>query len=374
MLVRASGLSKLYRIGRRHFWEPQRVVHAVDGVDLAIEQGRTLALVGESGSGKTTLGELVAGLSEPSAGSIEFDGIDLTRAGPQGRRKLRRQLQFIFQDPYSSLNPRHTIRTILARPFQVHTSLDAKQIDHEIRELLALVGLGPFEAIVDRHPHQFSGGQRQRISFARAIALRPKFVVADEPVSSLDMSVKAQLLTLLRRFQSELDLTYLFITHELSVVRTVAHDVAVMYLGRVVEQAPATEVFSRPLHPYTLALLGSTPVLDPVRARSRTRTPLHGSMPSPVEPPTGCHFHTRCPFVRPVCVTKKPPLREFGGHQVACHFVGQPGFPTTANLRAEVVDEARRGSEPYDASPIPDAGVEQRIADVGDQVGDDHHD
>jgi oligopeptide/dipeptide ABC transporter ATP-binding protein len=378
MLVRAVNLSKRYPIGRRRLWQPPRVVHAVDGVDLAIEHGRTLALVGESGSGKTTLGELVAGLSAPSEGSIEFDGIDLVGASSETRRRLRRQLQVIFQDPYSSLNPRHTIRMILARPFQVHTSLTQREIEREIADLLALVGLGPFEAIVDRHPHQFSGGQRQRIAFARAIALRPRFIVADEPVSSLDMSVKAQLLTLLRRFQSELDLTYLFITHELSVVRTVAHDVAVMYLGRVVELAPAVDVFERPLHPYTVALLASTPILDPVRARARSRAPLHGSMPSPVDPPSGCHFHTRCAFARPVCVTTKPQLRQIGDRRVACHFVGQPDFPGTANVAAELRDAATRHSEPYESNglalAVPDARVEDGIAEIGDQVGDDHHD
>jgi oligopeptide/dipeptide ABC transporter ATP-binding protein len=253
----------------------------------------------------------------------------------------------IFQDPYSSLNPRHSVRTILARPFEVHTDLDRHGVDAEIRELLGLVGLGPADELMGRFPHQFSGGQRQRIVFARAIALRPRFIVADEPVSSLDMSVKAQLLTLLRRFQVELGLTYLFITHELSVVRTVAADVAVMYLGRVVEQAAANAIFEGPLHPYTVALLASTPVLDPRQARSRTRVPLGGTMPSPVDPPPGCHFHTRCPLAQAICSQRRPELRVLGERRVACHFVGQPGFPTTAALEPGTLEAARTTSEPY---------------------------
>lgn len=348
MLVRAEALSKDFPIGRRHFWEPPRLVHAIDHVDLAIERGHTLALVGESGSGKTTLGQLVAGLAEPSEGTVEFEGVNLAAASATTQRKLRGQLQFIFQDPFSSLNPRHTIRTILSRPFQVHTSMDRNAIDREVKDLLLLVGLGPVDAIVDRHPHQFSGGQRQRIVFARAIALRPKFIVADEPVSSLDMSVKAQLLTLLRQFQVELDLTYLFITHELSVVRTIARDVGVMYLGRIIEMAGTDDVFDRPLHPYTVALRASTPILDPEQARSRTRTPLAGTMPSPVQPPPGCHFHPRCPLAKAICATKRPELRTIGDRRVACHFVGQPEFPTTVNLHPDLRAEAQMTAERYD--------------------------
>lgn len=345
-LVRVTGLSKRFPLGRRYPWETPRVVHAVDQVDLIIPQGRTLGVVGESGSGKSTLGQIVAGLTAPTAGDIRFAGQDMARARGRERRELRSQLQVIFQDPYASLNPRHSIRQILSRPFQVHTPLKEPAITQELRTLLGLVGLGPFESIIDRYPHQFSGGQRQRIVFARAIALRPRFIVADEPVSAVDMSVKAQLLTLLRRFQAELGLTYLFITHELSVVRTVAQDVAVMYLGRVVEQAPAVALFERPLHPYTVALLGSTPVLDPVKARSRVRTALGGTMPSPVEPPPGCHFHTRCPWARAVCRSVRPELRVIGDRHVACHFVGEPGFATTPNLPPELTPAAQATALP----------------------------
>ena len=350
-LIRIAGLSKRFPLGRRYPWDAPRVVHAVDDVSLTIRTGRTMGVVGESGSGKSTLGQIVAGLTAPSAGSVRIAGQDLGRATGRQRREMRRQLQVIFQDPYASLNPRHSIRGILSRPFQVHTRMGPREIEEELRRLLSLVGLGPFEAIIDRYPHQFSGGQRQRIVFARAIALRPRFIVADEPVSAVDMSVKAQLLTLLRRFQSELGLTYLFITHELSVVRTVAHDVAVMYLGRVVEVAPAEDLFQRPLHPYTVALLASTPILDPIRARSRTRTPLVGTMPSPVEPPPGCHFHTRCPWAREVCRTVRPEIRLLGARQVACHFVGQPGFPTTGHLAPETIALARETSLPLEGGP-----------------------
>jgi peptide/nickel transport system ATP-binding protein len=347
VLIDARALSKRFPLGRRYPWEPPRYVHAVDGVDLQIERGRTVALVGESGSGKTTLGQLIAGLLEPSAGEVFFDGFNVTAAKPGARRAIRDQLQFIFQDPFSSLNPRHTIRAILSRPFEIHTSLDRHAIERELRELLGLVGLGPADALLDRHPHQFSGGQRQRIVFARAIALRPRFIVADEPVSSLDMSVKAQLLTLLRRFQSELDLTYLLITHELSVVRTLARSVAVMYLGRVVELAPTADALERPLHPYTMALVASTPALDPEVARARKRPSFRGAMPSPVAPPPGCHFHTRCPYAQAVCAVKVPPLRAIGERRVACHFVGQPDFPLTANLHRELRASAAAAAEPY---------------------------
>jgi oligopeptide/dipeptide ABC transporter ATP-binding protein len=348
-LVRITALSKRFPLGRRYPWEAPRVVHAVDDVTLTIPAGRTLGVVGESGSGKSTLGQIVAGLTAPTTGEVQVAGRDMVRSSGRQRREMRRQLQVIFQDPYASLNPRQSIRTILSRPFQVHTGMREPEITGELRTLLGLVGLGPFERIIDRYPHQFSGGQRQRIVFARAIALRPRFIVADEPVSAVDMSVKAQLLTLLRRFQTELGLTYLFITHELSVVRTVAQDVAVMYLGRVVEAASATELFERPLHPYTVALLASTPVLDPVKARTRTRTPLEGTMPSPVAPPPGCHFHTRCPWAQAACRTVRPELRQIGGRAGACHFVGQPGFATTANLSPDLASTARGTALPLSA-------------------------
>lgn len=348
MLIEARGISKLFPVSRTLFGAATRHVHALNNVDLTIEKGRTLALVGESGSGKTTLGRIIAGLIEPTQGSVLVEGTNLTEATAAARRALRREIQFIFQDPFSSLNPRHTIRTILARPFEVHTRLSQAEIDDKIKELLEAVLLHPPEELMRRYPHQFSGGQRQRLVFARAIALRPAFIVADEPVSSLDMSVKAQLLTLLRRFQTELSLTYLFITHELAVVRTIAQDVAVMYLGRIVERAPVEKLFSGPLHPYSQALLEATPTLDPQAARARTRIKLHGTMPSPVSPPPGCHFHTRCPFVQSACREAVPALRPIGDRAVACHFVGHPAFPLTAHLPADLQPAAAVGALPYD--------------------------
>jgi oligopeptide/dipeptide ABC transporter ATP-binding protein len=354
-LMRTRGLTKRFPVGGVSFGGERRWVHAVDSVDLEIPRGRTLAVVGESGSGKTTLGQLIAGLLEPSSGSIDFDGQDLMKITGSERRRIRRRLQFVFQDPFSSLNPRHTIRTILSRPFAVHTDLDREGIDSEIRSLLDLVGLGHGDSgrLLDRHPHQFSGGQRQRLVFARAIALRPEFIVADEPVSSLDMSVKAQLLTLLRRFQHELGLTYLFITHELAVVRTIAADVAVMYLGRIVEHAPSVALFDRPYHPYTVALLSATPILDPVLARSRIHVPLGGTLPSPVSPPTGCHFNTRCPYAQQICQSETPELRSIGVRRVACHFVGDPAFPLTRNVPTTDLVAARATARNYPAAASP---------------------
>jgi oligopeptide/dipeptide ABC transporter ATP-binding protein len=354
VLVRAEGIHKRYPAGGRpSLLGPRRMVHAVDGVDLSIREGRTLALVGESGSGKTTLGQIIAALNEPTEGSVWFDGQPLTTASPAERLRLRAHLQFIFQDPFSSLNPRQSIRSILARPFEIHRSLTRDQLESELRQLLELVGLTPPGPNLDRHPHQFSGGQRQRIVFARAIALRPRFIVADEPVSSLDMSVKAQLLTLLRQFQRELDLTYLVITHELAVVRTIAQEVAVMYLGRIVEQAATYDALERPLHPYTAALVSATPILDPEMSRARHREPLRGTMPSPIDRPPGCHFNTRCPYARDRCFTDDPPLRVVGERMVACHRVGEPDFPFSANL-GQTVAAAASSTAPA-ASAVPEA-------------------
>lgn len=348
-MIEARGVSKLFPVGKKILWEDQKHVHAVNDVDLSIKQGRSLALVGESGSGKTTLGRLCSGLAEPTSGSIYFDGVDISKIDRDERRVLRSQLQFIFQDPYSSLNPRHNIRTILARPFEIHTSLSHEVINEKIKELLQQVQLVPPETLMNRYPHQFSGGQRQRLVFARAIALHPKFIVADEPVSSVDMSVKAQLLTLLRQFQVEFNLTYLFITHELSVVRTIAQDVAVMYLGHIVELGPAKEIFDGPLHPYTYALLTATPILDPEKARAREHITLTGTMPSPTNLPTGCYFHTRCPYFQDVCKQKIPEYTLIGQRQVGCHFVGNPNFPLTSNIPSELKSTAEESAKAYSA-------------------------
>lgn len=332
MLVELDHVTKHFPVGRSFFGAHKTMVHAMDDVNLQIAHGRTLALVGESGSGKTTLGRIVAGLLEPTSGRVLFEGQDLNRIKGEEKRRLRRQLQFIFQDPYAALNPRHNVRSILARPFEVHTKLSSAEIDAKVKELLDLVGLRPPEAMMFRYPHQFSGGQRQRLVFARAIALRPKFIVADEPVSALDMTIKAQLLTLLRGFQSQLDLTFLFITHELAVVRTIAQEIAVMYLGEIVEQASVEQLFAGPLHPYTQALLMATPRLNPYEARQRPTIVLTGDTPSPTSPPFGCRFHTRCPYVEAICNDKPPALRQIGGRWVRCHLVGRPDFPLTQNL------------------------------------------
>lgn len=348
MLVRTEHVSKRFPVGKTLLGSYAGYVNALNNVDLIIERGRTLALVGESGSGKTTLGQVCAGLLPPTEGKVFFKELELTRLTSNAKRKLRTDLQFIFQDPYSSLNPRHNIRTILARPFEVHTTLSDRQIDQKVKELLEMVHLTPPEPLLYRYPHQFSGGQRQRIVFARAIALRPEFIVADEPVSSVDMSVKAQLLTLLHEFQRDLNLTYLFITHELAVARSIAQDVAVMYLGRLVEKAPAEDLFKGPLHPYTQALLAATPKLDPLQRRVKNGglVSSNDDIPSPVNLPSGCHFHTRCPYVRAICREKAPVLRNIGKRQVACHFVGDERFPLTRHLTNNLV-AAARDAEPF---------------------------
>jgi oligopeptide/dipeptide ABC transporter ATP-binding protein len=347
MLVETNRLSKLFPVGRSIIGTPKRHVHAVTEVSMSIKRGRTLALVGESGSGKTTIGKIITGLLEPTNGEVFFKSVNLTNLKKKELRNYRKNIQFIFQDPYSSLNPRHNIRTILARPFEIHTDLSQTDITQKIRDLLTSVGLVPPDALMNRYPHQFSGGQRQRIVFARAIALEPEFIVCDEPVSSLDMSVKAQLLTLLRRFQRELDLTYLFITHELSVTRTVAQDISVMYLGKIVESGTIKDFFNGPLHPYSEALLAATPILNPKEARLSKRIILRGPLPSPTNPPSGCYLNTRCPYVRPICSKKVPVFREYGERKVACHFIGQAEFPLTVNLSPDFHLKAKEESEPY---------------------------
>jgi oligopeptide/dipeptide ABC transporter ATP-binding protein len=332
MLVEAKAISKLFPASKGLFGAARKFVCAVDEVNLSIESGHTLALVGESGSGKTTLGRIVAGLLKPTTGTVQYGDFNIINATTTELRKFRKHVQYVFQDPYSALNPRHTVQRILRRPFEVHTQLNSMEIDHSVNELLDMVGLKPPEQVVHRYPHQFSGGQRQRLVLARAIALRPKFIVADEPVSSVDMSVKAQLLKLLQDFQAELNLTYLFITHELSVVPKIAKDIAVMYQGRIVEMSPVIELYQGPLHPYSALLLSATPSLDP--NMNRQRLPISPDLltVSSVEVNTGCAFRSRCQFVRPICHKKQPLLRAIGTRRVACHFVGHPNFASTRNL------------------------------------------
>jgi peptide/nickel transport system ATP-binding protein len=295
-------------------------VKAVDGVSLEIKRGETVGLVGESGCGKSTVGRAILRLYEPTAGRIVFDGQDITTLGESDLRPLRRRMQMIFQDPYSSLNPRHSVGRMVGEPLRVHGLGGRRSAGARVRELLETVGL-PADA-ASRYPHEFSGGQRQRIGLARALAVNPDFIVADEPVSALDVSIQAQIINLLENLQREFDLTYLFIAHDLAVVRHISDRIAVMYLGSIVEVSPAEELYDNPLHPYTISLLSAVPIPDPVVEQQRETILLAGDLPSPANPPPACRFHTRCPYIQPTrCTTEVPPLRKLSdGHLVACHW------------------------------------------------------
>ncbi len=325
-LLTVSGLTKHFPVNRGIIIRRRvGLVRSVDDVSFDVTRGETLGIVGESGCGKTTTARMLTRLIEPTAGQIIFDGRDITHLRAGAMRPLRREVQMIFQDPYSSLNPRHTVGSIVGAPFRLQKVKTEKGTKASVQELLELVGLNPEH--YNRYPHEFSGGQRQRIGIARTLALRPKLIVADEPVSALDVSIQAQVVNLLADLQTELGLTYVIIAHDLSVIRHVANRVAVMYLGNLVELASRTDLYKRPRHPYTVALLSAVPLPEPAKRDAeggrerRERVRLVGDVPSPLNPPPACRFHTRCWKAQEICRTEPPPLRELApGHQVACHF------------------------------------------------------
>jgi len=294
-------------------------VKAVDDISFDISEGETLGLVGESGCGKSTTGRAILQLYKPTAGEVHFDGRDLVKLGGGDMRRMRRQVQMIFQDPYASLNPRMTVGSIIGEPLEIHSLAKGREKTERVQELLRTVGLNPYFA--NRYPHEFSGGQRQRIGIARALAVDPKFIVCDEPISALDVSIQAQIINLLEELQERLNLTYLFIAHDLAVVRHISDRVAVMYVGKIVEVTDRNTIFDQPMHPYTRALLSAIPIPDPVLEKRRTRMILVGDVPSPVNPPSGCRFNPRCPYAEDNCRTDEPPLAEVvPGHYVACHY------------------------------------------------------
>jgi oligopeptide transport system ATP-binding protein len=321
VLLKVDHLVKHFPITRGIVIQKQvGAVHAVDDVSFDIYRGETLGLVGESGCGKSTTGRTVLQLYKPTSGHVYYEGNDLVTLHAEDMRRMRKKMQMIFQDPYASLNPRMTVEQIIGEPLIVHNVMSGKDIRDRVKELLSLVGLSG--SLVDRYPHEFSGGQRQRIGIARALALDPALIVCDEPISALDVSIQAQVVNLLEDLQEKLGLTYLFIAHDLSMVRHISNRVAVMYLGIIVELASRAELYRNPLHPYTQALLSAVPIPDPVIEERRQRIILEGDVPSPVNPPSGCRFRTRCPLAGTICAEEKPEMREIGsGHYVACHMV-----------------------------------------------------
>ncbi len=322
VLVKVENLKKYFPITRGIVFQKEiGAVRAVDDISFEIHRGETLGLVGESGCGKSTTGRTIIQLYRPTSGKVYYQDRDLSDLKSRDLRHLRRNMQIIFQDPYASLDPRMTVGNIIAEPLEIHGIGKSKKERRErVKELLRLVGLNPY--FINRYPHEFSGGQRQRIGVARALALEPEFIVCDEPISALDVSIQAQVVNLLEELQDSLGLTYLFIAHDLSMVRHISDRTAVMYLGKIVELAEREELYNNPLHPYTQALLSAVPIPDPVAERNRQRVILEGDVPSPAHPPSGCNFHPRCPIAQEVCRAEEPEWREIlPGHWVACHLV-----------------------------------------------------
>ena len=319
-LLKVEDLKMHFPIYRGVFQRQVGAVRAVDGISFDVMRGETLGLVGESGCGKSTTGRAILQLYKPTAGQVHFEGADLNKLRGEELRKMRRKMQMIFQDPYASLNPRMTVEQIVGEPLMVHSVATGKEIQERVKQLLELVGLNP--AFSTRYPHEFSGGQRQRIGVARSLALQPSFIICDEPISALDVSIQAQVVNLLEELQEQFNLTYLFIAHDLSMVRHISKRVAVMYLGVIVELTTRDELYLNPLHPYTQALLSAVPVPDPMIDAQRKRIILEGDVPSPANPPSGCRFRTRCPIAESQCAESRPDFREVKpGHFVACHLV-----------------------------------------------------
>jgi oligopeptide/dipeptide ABC transporter ATP-binding protein len=359
-LVEVHSLKKYFPIRKGVLAREVARVHAVDDVTLSVAEGETMGLVGESGCGKSTLGRCIVRLLDPTDGEVVFDGRSIGKLGPRSLRPLRREMQMIFQDPYASLNPRKRVGTIISDPMRIHGTGDRGERKKKVEELLETVGLSPEH--YNRFPHEFSGGQRQRIGVARALALRPRLIVADEPVSALDVSIQAQMVNLLEELQDEFRLTYIFIAHDLGVVRHVSDRIAVMYLGKLVELSPAEELYSRPIMPYTEALLSAVPVPDPDLAAKRERIVLEGDVPSPINPPSGCRFHPRCLYATEICSQVEPPLVDYGnGHLAACHHPLNVDRETLARVQAspahtpEAADETALPREPgkEEAHPVP---------------------
>jgi len=320
-LLQVQNLKKYFPISSGVLLTRQkRYVKAVDDISFEVYDGETLGLVGETGCGKTTVARTLLQLYRPTSGQILFDGINLTELPENEMRKIRSRMQMIFQDPYASLNPRMTVGSIISAPLDVHTQMSRNEKREKVQELLQLVGLNP--DFVNRYPHEFSGGQRQRIGIARALALNPDLVICDEPISSLDVSIQAQVVNLLEELQNRLGMTYIFVAHDLSMVRHISDRIVVMYLGKVMELADRNEIYLRPQHPYTKALMSAVPIPNPKKARSRQRIILQGDIPSPINPPKGCNFNTRCPIAQEICFKEDPVYRELApGHFIACHFV-----------------------------------------------------